>query len=68
MSEGDRDEQKARARRQAEHRLIVQATMHAKRAGKLPARPDTTGSEIVTAVFVIASVIGLLVLVMRQGH
>lgn len=68
MSESDSDQQKARARMQAEQRLIIQATMQAKRFGKMPSRQNTTGSEIVTALFVIVAVIGMLVLVMRYGN
>ena len=69
MSESDPDRQKARARAQAEQRILMQAmqAMQAKRAGKMPVRADTTGSEVVTALFVIVAVIGMLVLVMRHG-
>lgn len=68
MSESDSAQQKARARMQAEQRLIVLATMQAKRSGKIPARQDTTGAEIVTALFVIVAVVGMLALVLHYGH
>ena len=68
MSEQDQAARAARLRQQAEQRLIVQATMQAKRAGKLPGRTSSTGSEVVTALGVVAVVIGLLVLAFRYGH
>jgi hypothetical protein len=53
---------------QAEHRAIVQASMQAKRAGKLPARQSTAGSEALTAAVVAVVVIGVLFLAMRYGN
>jgi len=59
----------ARLQQQAEHRAIVQATMQAKRSGKLGGvnRSDPKG-EAVTAIVVVALVIGLLVLVLRYAN
>lgn len=56
-----------RMRQNAEHRALVQATMHAKRSGKLPARRASSGSEVFTALLVVVVVIGMLVLVMRSA-
>lgn len=62
-------ERAARANLQAEHRAIVQATMQAKRSGKLPAtQQSSTGADAITAIVVIAVVIGMLMLVMRYAH
>lgn len=66
MSQPD-EATKARLRQAAEHRLIVQATMQAKRAGKLPGGAGSSGAEAMTAVVVIVVVLGLLFLVMRYG-
>ncbi len=60
-------EQAARARAQAEHRAIIQATMQAKRSGKLPPR-TTSGSEGLTAAVVVVTVIGILFLAIRYGN
>ena len=68
MADNDEAARAARLRQQAEQRLIVQATMQANRAGKLPARPKSSGSEAVTAVLVVVVVIGMLFLMMRYGH
>ena len=58
-----------RMRQQAEHRVIVQATMQAKRSGKLPDRgPSSTGSEILTALVVVVVVVVMLVLAIRYGN
>ncbi|MEQ1716165.1 MAG: hypothetical protein ABL907_09305 [Hyphomicrobium sp.] len=63
---GERD---ARARMQAEHRVVVQAAMQANRAGKLPGkRPASSGSEAITAVFVIVVVVAMLALVIRYAN
>ena len=57
-----------RMRREAEHRLIVQASMQAKRAGKLPDRaPARPMAEATTAIVVIVVVVAMLVLMMRAG-
>jgi hypothetical protein len=50
---------------QAEHRAIVQASMQAKRSGKLPARVSNGPSEVFTALAVVVVVIGMLVLVFK---
>lgn len=68
MSTGDPASQAARARLQAEHRAIVQATMQAKRSGKLPERKSQSGAETLTALFVIVTVIGLLGLALKYGN
>lgn len=68
MSNGSEAERAARAQLQAEHRAIVQATMQAKRAGKLPAAKASTGSEAVTAIVTIIVVIAVLALAMRYGN
>jgi hypothetical protein len=58
----------ARMRQEAERRLIVHATMQAKRAGRLPkGERGSTGSEIVTAIVVLVVVIGMLAMIMRQA-
>jgi hypothetical protein len=54
-------------RAEAERRLIVQATMQAKRAGKLPPREASSGSQALTAVVVVGAVIGILFLAFRYG-
>lgn len=68
MSSGGPAEQAARAQMQAEHRAIVQATMQAKRAGKLPQRQASAGAEAITAVFVVVTVLGLLIMAMKYGN
>ena len=66
MTELTPAERAARARAQAEQRAIIQATMQAKRAGKLPLR-QSSGSEAVTAIVVAIAVIGTLFLALRYG-
>jgi hypothetical protein len=66
MPENNTAQQAARAREQAEHRAIIQATMQAKRSGKLPPR-KSSGSEAATAVVVVVTVLGLLLLALRYG-
>lgn len=58
----------ARKQRAAEHRAILQATMQAKRAGKLPARKDSRTADGVTALVVIGMVVGVLALALRYGN
>ena len=68
MSNDEAGQQGARARMQAEQRLVVQATMQAKRSGKMPERSKASaGSEAVTAVVVIVVVVALLFLAIRYG-
>ena len=57
-----------RQQQQAEHRAIVQATMHAKRSGKLPLKVSHGPSEVVTALAVFVVVIGMLVLVFKYAN
>lgn len=66
MSEPSAEERAARQR--AEHRMIVQATMQAKRSGKLTSRPANTAGEAITALLVVIVVIGLLILAARYGN
>lgn len=67
MSDSDGAARAARLRAEAEHRAIVQATMQAKRAGKLPKGEASSGSEAVTAVVVIGAVIAMLFLAFKYG-
>ncbi len=67
MSDNGAVDPAARARMQAEHRAIVQATMQAKRSGKLPQRNAGGGSEAVTAIVVIAAVLVTMFLALRYG-
>lgn len=60
-------ERAALARQQAEHRAIMQATMQAQRAGKLPGRPKSSGGEAVTAIGVVVVVLATLFLAVRYG-
>lgn len=58
-----------RMRMAAEHRAIVQATMQAKRAGKLPARKsDSAGAVFLTVIVTIVVVFGTVALAMRYGN
>ncbi len=66
MPDNDDAERAARARAQAEHRAIIQAAMQAKRTGKLPPRKES-GSEAVTAIVVVVTVLGLLFMALRYG-
>ena len=60
---------KQKLRRQAEQRIIVQATMQANRTGMLPhGAKSQPGSDILTALIVVAIVFGLLFLVIHYGH
>jgi len=56
-----------RARQESEHRMIVHASMQAKRTGKVPTPTRSGGSQVATAVVVLTVVIGMLVLVFRQA-
>ncbi len=67
-AEQEAAERAARRQKAAEHRMIVQATLQAKRAGKLPVRKSSAASDAVTAIMVIGVVIGTLVLAMRYGN
>jgi hypothetical protein len=67
MTDANDAQRAARARAQAEHRAIVQATMQAKRSGKLPPRASS-GSEVVTAAVVAVTVLGILFLAIRYGN
>lgn len=69
MSDKSDAERAARMRQQAEHRAIVQATMQAKRSGKIGAtRASSPKAEAGTALLVVAVVIALLVLVVRYAN
>ena len=68
MSSGDPADQAARARLQAEHRAIIQATMQAKRAGKLPAKQSSGTADAITAVVVILAVFAVLALAFKFGN
>ena len=72
MSENPTDPGAAAARNQrlrqkAEHRVILQTAIQAKRSGILPARRASSGSDAFTALLVVVVVIGMLVLVMRSA-
>lgn len=61
-------QREARRRQAAEERVIMQASLQAKRAGKGLKPKGTGGSEAVTAVLVVAVVIGMVVLAVRYGN
>jgi hypothetical protein len=68
VEDGERDAAARRARiQQAESRMVLAATMQAKRSGQLPPRRDTTASETFTALAVIVALIGTLALAIRYG-
>ncbi len=66
--EQDAARQAALRRQQAEHRAIVQATMLARRSGKIPAKLSNGPSEVFTAIAVVVVVIGMLVLVFKFAN
>lgn len=67
MSETNAAERAARAQMQEEHRAIMQATMQAQRAGKLPRPASSRKSDALTAIVVVITVIGVLVLALKYG-
>ena len=68
MSQPDPAAQAARRLQQEENRAILQATVHAQRALKQPRHKPSSGSEAVTAVVVLVSVVALLFLAFRYGN
>lgn len=57
-----------RLRQQAEHRVIVQAAMQAKRTGKLQKSLEANPrSDALTAIVVLVVVVGMLVAMLRAG-
>lgn len=67
MSEDPEAVRRERLRREAEHRAIVQATMQARRAGKLP-KVHHGASEVITALAVVVTLIATLVIAFRYGN
>jgi hypothetical protein len=67
MSDDEAAQLAARKRRAAEHRAIMQATLQAKRSGKLPKPQGSAAGDAVTAVVVIGVVVGVLALAFRYG-
>lgn len=70
LMSGEQDAARRAAVRQqqAEHRAIVQATMIAKRSGRIPTKVSNGPSEVFTALAVVIVVIGMLVLVFKFAN